>query len=284
MAVKMRRPRGEGAPPPVMTDAEIAKARSDQLEARRAEHEAHVARIAATDPGRSLPPTLAEQAREGQLREIEAHVSESERLATAAGLRAEQERQASGVGRIVRRTGLLKAAADDPDAKEFSAKLREASLAREREQEAKRRIAEIGEKRKHPPDPRARSVAAAVLSDATLYELLTRRLREIEGVDELGKRIMSAEPVFEYEDIGVLAVALALLSERNPVLISTSHVEGSWPAWSELPPIPKLLERIGHLARNGWLAVSSDSGGRSVTYGPEALRAAREAGVNVTAA
>lgn len=47
---------------------------------------------------------------------------------------------------------------------------------------------------------------------------------------------------------------------------------------------PKLLERIGHLGRNGWLAVSPDGEMRRVTYGPEALRAAREAGVDVTAA
>jgi hypothetical protein len=52
-----------------------------------------------------------------------------------------------------------------------------------------------------------------------------------------------------------------------------------------LPTQPGLLDRIGHLARNGWLAVSSDAGGgRSVTYGPEALRIAREAGVDLTAA
>jgi hypothetical protein len=127
--------------------------------------------------------------------------------------------------------------------------------------------------------PRASSIAAAVLSDPTLYELLTRRLRQV--VDELGKRVMSAEPVFEYKDIGVPAVALALLAERNPVVISASHVGGSWPAWSNLPPTPKLLERIGRLGRNGWLAVSSDGSGRSVTYGPESMRAARDAGVSI---
>jgi hypothetical protein len=65
------------------------------------------------------------------------------------------------------------------------------------------------------------------------------------------------------------------------VEIAASH-GGVWPKWSHLPPTPKLLERIGHLARNGWLAVSSDgSGSRSVTYGSEALRAAREAGVSI---
>jgi hypothetical protein len=62
------------------------------------------------------------------------------------------------------------------------------------------------------------------------------------------------------------------------VVVLTSG--GSWARWADLPPIRGLLEPIGHLNRNGWLAVSSDgSGGRSVTYGPEALRAAREAGV-----
>ena len=47
---------------------------------------------------------------------------------------------------------------------------------------------------------------------------------------------------------------------------------------------PKLLERIGHLSRNGWLAVSSASGGRSVTFGPEAMREAREAGISTAMA
>jgi hypothetical protein len=90
---------------------------------------------------------------------------------------------------------------------------------------------------------------------------------------------MSAEPVFEYEDVAMLAVVLNLLNERNPVVIGANH-GGTWPKWSDLPTTPKLLERIGHLARNGWLAASSDaSGGRAVTYGREALRVAREAGV-----
>jgi hypothetical protein len=119
-----------------------------------------------------------------------------------------------------------------------------------------------------------------VLSSPEPYELLTRRWREIDGVDASGKRItaMSVEPVFVVEDIGVLAVVLNLLAERNPVVISANH-GGVWPKWSDLPPMPDLLERISHLARNGWLTVSSDGSGRSVTYGPEARRAAREAGV-----
>jgi hypothetical protein len=88
---------------------------------------------------------------------------------------------------------------------------------------------------------------------------------------------MSAEPVYAPEDIGVLAVVLNLLNERNPVVMGAGEV---WPRWSDLPTVPGVLERIGHLGRNGWLAVSPDpSGGRSVTYGANALRAAREAGV-----
>lgn len=119
-----------------------------------------------------------------------------------------------------------------------------------------------------------------MLSSPELYELLTRRMRETDTADETGKVVMSAEPVFAYEDIAVLAVVCNLLTERSPVAIGANH-GGTWPRWSDLPPIPGLLERISHLARNGWLAISSDGSSRSVAYGPEALRAAREAGVSI---
>jgi hypothetical protein len=116
-----------------------------------------------------------------------------------------------------------------------------------------------------------------VLGDATLYVSLTRRLRETDVED---KCVMSAEPVFVVEDIGVLAVVLNLLGARNPIIIGANH-GGTWPKWSDLPPMPDLLERLNHLARNGWLSISSDGSERSVTYGAEALRAAREAGVPI---
>ena len=224
-------------------------------------------------------PTPAAAARSSS----RAHIGESERLGVAATLREQQELEASGVARALRRSGLLRAAADDPENKRFLAELREASQEREKERAAKAKVRELGEKRRSKPDARAASIAAAVLSDSTLYELLTRRLRETDAVDETGKRVMSAEPVFEVEDVAVLAVVLDLLNQRNPVVIGANH-GGTWPRWSDLPPIPGLLERVSHLARNGWLAVSSESGGRSVTYGPESMRAAREAGVEVKAA
>lgn len=73
-------------------------------------HEAHAARIAASDPVRRLPPREALEARETQLASIEGHVAESVRLDVAAELRAAQEREASGIARAARRAGLLKAA------------------------------------------------------------------------------------------------------------------------------------------------------------------------------
>jgi hypothetical protein len=119
------------------------------------------------------------------------------------------------------------------------------------------------------------------MSDPTLFELLTRPLRETNVMDEYGKRVMSAEPVFTVEDVGVLAVTLALLAERDPVVFGANY-GGTWPKWSDLPPVPDLLERIAHLAANGWLSISSDWSDRRVTYGPEARRAAQEAGVDMT--
>jgi hypothetical protein len=184
---------------------------------------------------------------------------------------------------VLRRSGLKAAAASNEESGAFLRKLHDQRVEWEREREAQRRIADLQERRRSKPDARASSIAAAVLSDATLYELLTRRLRETDVVGELGKRVtsMSAEPVFEYEDVGVLAVVLKLLNERTPVVIGANS-GGTWPKWSSLPPTPRLLDRVSHLARNGWLAVSSDgSGGRSITYGPEALRVAREAGVSI---
>jgi hypothetical protein len=284
MATKMRRP-NQPTPPKAMSDSELATARVDQIESRRAEHEAWVARIAQSDPGRRLPPAQAQEARQEQLNDLERHIGESERLAIAAELRESQEREHSGLGRKLRRAGLVKAAADDVAMKKFHEEMRAARLEQEREREAKAKIAEIADKRKHPADPRAASILAAVMSSGELYEALTRRWREVDGVDETGKRItaMSVEPVLDVLDVGLLGTVMHLLSQRNPVIISANH-GGTWPAWSDLPRFADLLERIGHLAANQWLTITADGSDRAVTYGPAALRVARDAGVHVTVA
>jgi hypothetical protein len=68
--------------------------------------------------------------------------------------------------------------------------MREAALEREHEQDAKRRAADIAEKRRHPPDARAPSVAAAVISDGFVADALELRLRDnIVGFEDGRERL-----------------------------------------------------------------------------------------------
>jgi hypothetical protein len=262
-----------------MSDTEIADARVDQLEARRTEHEKWVEQISSTDPGGRLPPAQAQEARQAQLREIEAHVSESERLSTAAELRAAQEREASGIARTLRRSMLRKAAAGDEDKQKFLAELAEAQLSNQREREVRRRIADPSEKRRHPPDPRARSVAAALFSDPFLADAVELRLRDDLIVIEDGRerrlpqgKFMKVR-VLEPEDLVVL-FAVGLTIEAGKLLRLNEPDRGL----GTLSNVPASLAR---LQRNGLVTAERNGNAWVVGWGVRALRIAREAGVPI---
>lgn len=110
--------------------------------------------------------------------------------------------------------------------------------------------------------------------------MLRRRLRETTERSEFGMDIVgtSAEPILDSEDIGVLAVVLGLLVERSPIEIRMDH-GGTWPGWSALAPVPRLLERLTHLSRNGWLSIAAEGNTRLVSHGPTSRRVAAEAGI-----
>jgi hypothetical protein len=78
--------------------------------------------------------------------------------------------------RAARRKGISDAQSDDDRA--FLHDLHEKMVESDREREAKAKIRQLAEKRRHPPDARARSVAAALFSDGFLADAIELRLRD----------------------------------------------------------------------------------------------------------
>jgi hypothetical protein len=176
----MRR-RGEPQPPRRMADELLVEAPVHKLEEQIAAHEEWAGRLEARDPGAGLPPSEADRARGEQLAELEKHISEAERLRVAVDVATDPKRvsEATAFDRF-RRGALQKAISEtqsDAD-RDFLHDLHEKGMERDRSREARRRIAEIGEKRRHPPDARARSVVAALFSDSWLADADELRLRD----------------------------------------------------------------------------------------------------------
>jgi hypothetical protein len=282
MTTIMRRRHGEPAPPRPLTNAELAGATIDRLETERAAHEAWLDRISA-DPGRSLGREAAIEARSARLVDIERHTEAVVRLNSAIEIRERELDADRGFSARLRRAGLLKAAQEGGD-QEFLQQLHEAMVEKQRERDAQAALRALADRRNRPPLPQSRSVAAAVLSSAELYDGLRRRLREAETVNEFGTRITStsSDPVIDFEDISTLATILFLLSEGDPVVIGKKHAGGSWPQGSDLPPVQGLIGRIRHLAANQWLSLKqSDETGWLVSHGEKSLSIARASGVAV---
>jgi hypothetical protein len=149
---------------------------------------------------------------------------------------------------------------------------------REREQEAKRRIAALAEKRKHPPGARARSVAAALFSDPWLADAIVQRLRDDLIVVEDGheRRLSPGEfmnvRIVDPEDIVVLYVVSLAIADGGLFRLHEPDRLG------DISDVPASLGRI---RRNGLIEAERDGNAWRVRWGKRALDVARKAGVGI---
>jgi hypothetical protein len=159
--------------------------------------------------------------------------------------------------------------------------LREQSAARD-ERQARKNLAELADKRRHPPHPRGRSVAAALSSDPWLADVITRRLRDNIVVIEDGKRhvpkgeFMLLRPV-ELEDVGVLFVVSVAIADGGGLLRFHTPDRG-------LKNVADVQAWLSRLRRNGLIEFQRDGAARRVSCGKRALEIARAAGVSIPSA
>ena len=155
---------------------------------------------------------------------------------------------------ILRRKAIQEA--HDEESNGFIRRLHESLAERQKQRDAQRRLAEAKERRASPPNPRAASVAAAVLANSDLLfdGLLLRQRNNVVVPGELGttQTMTTTDPyVFDLEDVGVAFVVLHLLQERGTVKITDAGTGGHWPANSGLPHVQGLVRRLAHLRSNG---------------------------------
>ena len=151
-------------------------------------------------------------------------------------------------------------------------------LERDREREAQAKIRQLAEKRKHPPDPRARTIAAALFSDPWLADAIELRLRDDILLTEDGRErhIPHGEfvkvRVIEPEDLAVLfAVGLAI--EQGGLFRAADPDRGL-----SISDVPASLAR---LRRNQVIEASRDGNAWRVSWGRRSLGIARNAGVPI---
>jgi hypothetical protein len=69
---------------------------------------------------------------------------------------------------------------------------------------------------------------------------------------------MSADPVLDLNDISTLFCILHALEDRCAVVLRYDGMQCFWPAdLADLPRDGRLLQRVTHLRRNGWLDVEA---------------------------
>lgn len=283
MATKIRpRRRGEPTAPAIVPDEQLASMRPDEIERERAAHAAWAKRIEARDPGAGLAPAQAMAAREGQLAELERHVAEAERLRTAGELR-EREESFSGLARTLRRAGLRKAAASDEDTRRLLGELRERMAERAEKAELKRRLAELRERRLHPANPAARSIAAAVMASDELWAAVRRLPRRVQVVNEQAGVLEDGhvrEATLELVDVGLLLALLRALEERGSVIVQ--DLEGAPRLLiPDLSPVERLRAALRRLERAELISVEREGGSARIDHGSRTLEIARMDGVPV---
>jgi len=267
-AAKMKQ---RAKPTAQLSDDELRRLSDRELRKRlRAEGKEFDELLAQGDPGAGLAPKKAEPLREAFIGELEARRAQLDRLEGTlrpdpreVENRAVAERIADWARRAAARES--HAPADD----EFIRGLHRGLMKEEIKRETRRKVDAISELRKNPPEPRAASIAAAVLSDPELWDLLHQRLREgVEVVGDFGKRyeMRTADRILDLGDVSTLFVFLHLLGEHGQVKVGDIGAAGHLPD-PTLPPIENLRPRLAHLRANGFLAVRVEDGTAYVGYG-----------------
>jgi hypothetical protein len=152
-----------------------------------------------------------------------------------------------------------------------------AEQARKREQKSK--LHKLADRRRHPPDPKAASVLAAVLTSDFVKDALERGLRSgitwiEDGVPrELGDDQYVTCRVFEAQDVAVLYLAALAIEEGGLFSAST-------PADRGLHTLGDAAGSLGRLRMNKILTVTSEGERRwRVGWGERARSIAEKAGV-----
>ena len=158
-------------------------------------------------------------------------------------------------------------------------KTHEAMREQERKRETQSKLASLKDRRKHPPDPKASSVLAAVLTSDFVKDALARKLRSgitwiEDGVPrELGDDQFITCRVFEAQDVAVLYLAALAIEEGGLFSAST-------PADRGLHSLGDAAGSLGRLRMNKILTVQREGDRRwRVGWGERASSIAKKMGV-----
>jgi hypothetical protein len=252
----------------------------DELQAKIREAERELRRLERVhDPGAGRPRGEASVLRERQLRQLEAATNQLETLHAEWRETSPEEVRKRTIGdylfRRARREAIAKATTDED--REFIATLHEGLQEREREREAARARERAEDLARHPGDPRADSIAAAVMSDPDVLGTVEIIRRPVLG--EAGETFAHA---LDSSDLGVLATTLFLLSERRPVVFPDWGMTGRWPDREPpIVPVERLRESLLALRRVGLLALTAEGGEATADYGPWAKQIAAKWGIEI---
>jgi hypothetical protein len=263
-----------------ITDAQLEKMRPHQIDERLAEYEAWIGRLERQpDPGIGLPPNEAEKLRQDGLQRLEKAVGEAERLRAALPPEPDQFPATREKERILNRRAIDNFPRSDSEKKGMRER-HEAMHAQQHERETKSKLRKLADRRRHPPDPRAASVLAAVMSSPWLADALELRLRSgvrlvtDDGVRDLADDEYVATRVLELRDVAVLFVA-ALAIEQGGLLAASE------PANRGLHELGNAADSLKRLSWAKLLIVKRESSERRwrVSWGERAVEIARKAGV-----
>ena len=183
--------RGSPNPPKRISDSELESMRPHVIDEKLAERVEWAERIQREpDPGAGLPPKEAETARQRQLTRLENAVGEVDRLRAALPREPDQFPKTRARQRVLNRRAIDNFPRSEAEKKGMRER-HEAMLAQQHQRETRGKLRKLADRRKHPPDPRASSVLAALVSSDWLAEALERKLRSgIRVYGESGERIL----------------------------------------------------------------------------------------------
>jgi len=267
-------------PPKQITDSELESMRPHKIDEKVAEHEQWLERLKRQpDPGQGLVPREAEKARQTHLKHIEGTVGELERLRSALPPEPDQYPATRARQRILNRRA-IDAYPRSESEKRGMRERHEAMLAQQHERETKSKLAKLKDRRKHPPDPKAASVLAAVMSSDFVKDALELRLRAgvrlvtEDGVRDLADDQYVSVRVLEPVDVSVLYLAALSIEEGGMLAAGEPANRGL----HELRDVAESLKRLGWAKL---LVVKRESSDRRwrVSWGERAVDIARKAGV-----
>jgi hypothetical protein len=267
-------------PPKRISDEELESMRPHQIDeelARRVEWAERIERE--DDPGKGLPAPKAATARARHLNRLGAAVGEVDRLRSALPPEPD-DRGASTRKRA--RTLYRRAIENAPrseEEREGMRELREGMAEQKHARETKSKLHKLSDRRRHPRDPKATSVLAAVVSSDFLKDALERKLRsgirvlEDGVVRELADDQYMTARVFEAQDVAVIYLAAISIEEGG--LFAAGE-----PADRGLMSLGNVANSLWRLSHNGLLTVKQEGERKwRVGWGERARTIAEKAGV-----